>query len=317
MGNTGGTIPIILDSQLRQKKQSLIPNFTFMPSEAKKQLQTSNTKNTSTNNTSISINIRSNLNKEINKETIVSNAYEILSQVGYLKFNLSKTHPTLYHSVCINKLSQCALKEEKDYLSKEISLVDKYTEEMLQINRLNRKNYELTGGNIPIKKISKRNFYDFDSDINLEWKKEFGKQSILNKKYTDSQRNLFKKWPKKSSKQKMPKEKKKIQIKINMPKMLNRIGYPLNDICTNYSTNQNSKKFSISTQKEIPSESNHISSQNAKNIKDQFKKVQFAIAESLSSSHSNINHNNIPSFTNTKTELSSSSLATVEVQPKQ
>lgn len=317
MGNTGGTIPVVLDSQLRQKKQNSIPIFSFMPSEMKKQLHVSNTKNSSTNNTSVSINIRSNLNKELNKEAIVNNAYEILSQVGYLKLNLSKAHPNLYHSVCINKLSQCALKEEKDYLSKEINLIDKYTEEMLQIHRVNKKNYELTGGNMPIKKILKRNFYDFDSDINLEWNKEFGKRSILNKKYNESQKNLFKKGPKRGSIQKKPIEKKKLQIKINMPKMLNRMGYPLKDICNNFCTNQNQKKFSISTPKEILSESNHISNQNTKNIKEQFKKVQFAITESLSSSPSTTHNNNIPSFSNTKTELSTSSLATVEAPPKQ
>lgn len=327
MGNAGGSFHFVVENQPKPIDNNTNYNsiLTFKPINTKKEAPFIYKRK---NNTSLEITKPSRLNKELNSKEGIKNVYQLFSQVDFLKLNLKRTNPTLYHSTCINKLSQCVLKEEKNFLAKEIQLVEQYTNDMLKVHRNNEEEYKLLGGIPPIKKKqTKRNFYDFDNDITLNWDKTFAKNGTFKLVNNDSfnkprktYKNIFNKKTKPVKKKTKPEEKKKLVIRLDMPKILTRLGY----IQSNTLTTASSASLKIQSKQSFQKENNDIvnsMSNNNNNIKekitkDQFKKVQFAINESLSMSHSTIN-NNIPSYTNTKSEISNSSIETINIRAKQ
>ncbi len=325
MGNAEGSLHLVVQNKPKPTNTNTNYNniFTFKPTDTKRGSVHLNKK---TNNNSLSITVSSQLNKQLNSKAAIKNVYQLLALVDFLKLNMKKTKPSLYHSTCINKLSQCVLKEEKNFLAKEIQLVEQYTEDMLKLHRNNEEEYKLLGGIAPIKKIqTKRNFYDFDNDITLNWDKTFAKNGTFKlvnndsfSKQRKSYKSIFNKKSKPVKKKAKPEEKKKLVIRLDMPKILTRLGY----IKTGSLTTASSTSLKIQSKQSLQKENNDIvNSMSNNNIKEkspreQFKKVQFAINESLSMSHSTIN-NNVPSCTNTKSEISNSSIETINIRAKQ
>lgn len=67
---------------------------------------------------------RSNMSQVLVSDSITNLFYNIISQVNIPKRPIKKLNQTLYHSVCIIKLSQCILPEEKEYLSKQNEILN-------------------------------------------------------------------------------------------------------------------------------------------------------------------------------------------------
>ena len=314
MGNTDGSLHLVVQNQ--PKPTNINTNYnnilTFKPTETKRGSVQLTKK---TNSNPLTITASSQLNRQLNSKAGIKNVYQLLAQVNFLKLNMKKTKPSLYHSTCINKLSQCVLKEEKNYLAKEIQLVEQYTEDMLKIHRNNEEEYKLLGGIAPIKKRqTKRNLdktFAKNGTFKLVNNDSFSKQRT-------SYKSIFSKKSKPVKKKTKPEEKKKLVIRLDMPKILTRLGYIQTGTLTTASSTSLKNQSKQSLQKENNDIVNSISNNNIKekSPREQFKKVQFAINESLSMSHSTIN-NNIPSCTNTKSEISTSSIETINIRAKQ
>ena len=123
MGNAEGSLHLVVQNKPKPTNTNTNYNniFTFKPTDTKRGSVHLNKK---TNNNSLSITVSSQLNKQLNSKAAIKNVYQLLALVDFLKLNMKKTKPSLYHSTCINKLSQCVLKEEKNFLAKEIQLVE-------------------------------------------------------------------------------------------------------------------------------------------------------------------------------------------------